>query len=188
MSRRSQKNTDTTPEDTMTDTDTTTELDENFVDPDDELETGEEVDLDVEEVDETEETDEPEAKDKDKAPAKPKRGDLPEGLVTPIQFAKILGERGLHTNKEGQVVRDVKPQMVYSYMKNSPQDDRLDPFDVEDSNGVKRSVLKLDDAIAWWERKNARAATRKANAAEKAKKAENKSKTSDQALVETGEA
>lgn len=72
--------------------------------------------------------------------------------------------------------------MIYSYMKNSPKDDRLETIEMEDSNGVNRKVLNLDEAIAWWERKNERASQRKANAAEKAKKKE--SKQSQQALVE----
>jgi hypothetical protein len=150
------------------------------------------VDVDVEEIgaeEPEEETTEGDTVSGDKAakePAKPKKGDLPEGFVTPIQFAKVIGERGLHTDRDGNVVTDVKPQMVYSYMKNSPKEDRLDPQDIEDSNGVKRSVLKLDDAIAWWERKNERAATRKANAKAKAEKPA--SRQSRQADVETGEA
>jgi hypothetical protein len=202
MARR--KNTSDTPEntnqeDTMTTspvaTDTAIEAgpeDTAAIDDNDALE--QDVDLDVEEPDEdVEETDgeseETESGEStDKAPKKPTKGDLPEGFVTPIQFAKILGERELHTDRDGNVVKDVKPQMVYSYMKNSPKDDRLEPQEIEDSNGVKRSVLVLEEALAWWARKNERAAQRKANAAEKAQKAANKAKTSDQALVETGEA
>jgi hypothetical protein len=167
-------------ENTMTTTDTPiadaveTDLDVEAVEPD----------ADVEEVDGTEATaDKPE-----KAPAAPKRGDLPEGFVTPIGFAKIVGEKGLHTDREGNVVKDVKPQMVYSYMKNSPKDDRLETQEMQDSNGVTRKVLNIDEAVAWWERKNERAAGRKANAAEKATKKENAGKQSQQALVETGEA
>jgi hypothetical protein len=150
-----------------------------------------ETDLDVEAVEpdaDVEETDGAEATTEAKAPAAPKRGALPEGFVTPIGFAKIVGEKGLHTDRNGEVVRDVKPQMVYSYMKNSPKDDRLETIEIEDSNGVTRKVLKVDEAVAWWERKNERAGQRKANAAEKAQKAANRAKTSDQALVETGEA
>jgi hypothetical protein len=187
-------------EDTMThaadDTSTTTaELDTDvtptFTEAED-LTEDDEVDLDVEEPDaDQEDVEEVAAEEKaetQKVGEKPKRGDLPEGWVTPIQFAKILGEKGLHTDRDGNVVKEVKPQMVYSYMKNSPQSDRLQTTEVTDSNGNKRAALKVEDAIAWWERKNARAATRKSNAAAKATKADNAGKVDDQALVETGEA
>jgi hypothetical protein len=174
MARRKDRNTDT-QEESMTSTENDVQLDEDFdVDAPDEGE---------EEVVATEGTGEGKAKE----PAKPKRGDLPEGWVTPIQFAKILGERGLHKNREGEAVSEVRPQMVYSYMRNSPKDDRLETTSVEDSNGNKREALNLEEAIAWWERKNARAAERKQNAATKKAKA-NAPKQSDQALVETGEA
>jgi hypothetical protein len=174
MARKPKNDTNTIPEDDMSVTDTTeTDLDVEAVEPD----------ADVEETDGAEAT-----TSEAKAPAAPKRGDLPEGFVTPIGFAKIVGEKGLHTDRNGDVVRDVKPQMVYSYMKNSPKDDRLETIEIEDSNGVTRKVLNVDEAVAWWERKNERAATRKSNAAEKAQKAANRAKTSDQALVETGEA
>jgi hypothetical protein len=171
-----------TQEDDMSTTEETVVLgDPDPVELDDNFDDVEEVDEPEEEV--TEETT-TEAK-AEKEPAKPKRGDLPEGWVTPIQFAKVLGEKGLHTDRDGNVVDEVKPQMVYSYMKNSPKDDRLEPTDIKDSNDVTRSALKLDDALAWWERKNARAAERKANAAEKAKKSAAKAETSKQAAEET---
>jgi hypothetical protein len=179
---RKPRNTDNTPntlEDTMSTTDTETPIA-------DELEAAD-VDLDVEEPDEdVEETDGTEATtDEAKEPAKPKRGDLPEGFVTPIQFAKILGEKGLHKNREGVVQTEVKPQMVYSYMKNSPKEDRLETIAVKDSNGNERQALKLDEALAWWGRKNERADQRKQNAAEKAQKQVAKAETSKQAAEET---
>jgi hypothetical protein len=172
-----------TQEDDMSTTEETVVLgDPDPVELDDNFDDVEEVDEPEEEIDAAETTTEAKA---EKEPAKPKRGDLPEGWVTPIQFAKVLGEKGLHTDRDGNVVDEVKPQMVYSYMKNSPKDDRLEPTDIKDSNDVTRSALKLDDALAWWERKNARAAERKANAAEKAKKSAAKAETSKQAAEET---
>src|SRR5690606_25408877 len=57
----------------------------------------------------------------------PKRGELPEGYVTPVGLAKVLSERKLHTNRQGEAV-EVKPQMVYSYSKHAPKDD---PFPIE---------------------------------------------------------
>jgi hypothetical protein len=145
-----------------------------------------EEDVDVEAVepdtDEVEET----AGSEEKAAKGPKRGDLPEGFVTPVGFAKIVGERGLHTNRDGEVVTDVKPQMIYSYIRNSPKDDPFPVQEVEDSNGVKRQVLDIEEGVAWWERKNDRASQRKQNAADKAAKKE--ARQSKQADVETGEA
>lgn len=100
-----------------------------------------------------------------KAPAR-KRGDLPEGYITPIGFAKLATELKLHTDRQGG--HEVKPQMVYSYMRNAPKDDPFPILIVQDSNGDDRQVVKPEDAVAWWTRKNERVAGRRANAAEKA--------------------
>jgi len=191
--------TDNNQEDTVTHADptTTAELDTDVAPTFDDgaIDTADEIDLDVEEpdadvedVDEVAEGPTADKPAKPKEDAKPKRGDLPTGYVTPIGFAKILGEKGLHTDRDGNVVKDVKPQMVYSYMKNSPQSDRLETTAVKDSNGNERQALKIDEAIKWWERKNERAAQRKQNAKDKADKSANAGKQTDQALVETGEA
>lgn len=121
-----------------------------------------------------------------KATAKkePKRGELPEGYVTPVGLAKVLTEKGMHKNRAGEVT-EVKPQMVYSYIRNSSKED---PFPIEiikDSIGAERQVVKLDNALAWWERKNERAATRAANAKAKAeKKAEKAAAKPEEAPVE----
>lgn len=104
-----------------------------------------------------------------KAKKEPARGDLPEGYVTPVQLAKVLTEKGLHTDRSGAVV-EVKPQMVYSYMKNAPKEDPFPVETIKDSLGHDRQATKTDDAVAWWERKNARVAERKANATAKAEK------------------
>ena len=143
----------------------------------------------VEDTSELEETNGPEASDKAKPEAKakgPKRGKLPEGTVTPVGLAKILTEKKMHTNKAGEVI-EVKPQMVYSYMKNSSKDDRLETHEVTDDAGVSRQVFKVDDAIAWWERKNKRVTERKANAADKAAKAAAKPAATSDAGTSTGE-
>lgn len=126
---------------------------------------------DVDAPDEVEETvDAPETatETKTKAKAEPKRGELPEGYVTPVGFAKVLTERKLQTAKDGST--DVKPQMVYSYIKNSPKEDRFPLIEVEDSLGHKRQVVKVEDGVAWWTRKNERVASRAASAKEKADK------------------
>jgi hypothetical protein len=105
-----------------------------------------------------------------KAKKEPARGDLPEGYVTPVGFAKILGEKGLQKNREGEVVKDVKPQMVYSYIKNAPKDDPFPLENVKDSLDKERQVVKTEAGITWWERKNKRTEERKANAKAKADK------------------
>lgn len=145
----------------------------------------EDVDVDSDlESDEVEETTNAEPKAKaEKVPAAPKRGDLPEGYVTPVQFAKALSD-GIVKDAEGND-KVVPPQVVYSYIKNAPKDH---PFpntdgtnvlnDVEDSNGVGRKAFLLEEGLAWWEEKTQRASARKANAAAKAtKKAEPKLKS-----------
>jgi ribosomal protein L12E/L44/L45/RPP1/RPP2 len=119
-------------------------------------------DVETEEVVET--TESTPAASKSKEPA---RGQLPEGYVTPVGLAKVLTDRGLHTNREGEVVK-VAPQMVYSYIKNAPKDDPFPLTTVTDSIGKERQAVLVEDAVAWWERKNARTAARKQNAAAKA--------------------
>ena len=122
-----------------------------------------EVEVVVDETEEVLEGDEVAAPKAKKAPA---RGELPEEYVTPVGFAKIVSERELHTDRNGG--HDVKPQMVYSYIKNAPKEDPFPLTDVEDSLGKTRSAVLIEDGIAWWERKNERTSARKVNAAEKA--------------------
>jgi hypothetical protein len=120
-----------------------------------------------------------------KAKKEPARGDLPEGYVTPVGLAHELGRRGLQRNKEGEVLETVPPQMVYSYMNNASENDPFPIETVTDSIGKERSALQLEEGIAWWERKNERAAARRANALEKAQKkaaaAANKPESTDEA-------
>jgi len=99
----------------------------------------------------------------------PARGDLPEGYVTPVGLAKILTEKGLHTDRSGAVV-PVAPQMVYSYIKNAPKDDKFPLESVKDSLGKDRDAVLVTKAIEWWERKNKRVAERQANAKAKLEK------------------
>jgi hypothetical protein len=105
-----------------------------------------------------------------KAKKEPARGDLPEGYVTPVGFAKVLSEKGLQANREGVVQTEVKPQMVYSYIKNAPKDDKFPLEQVKDSLGHERDAVLTEKGIEWWERKNARVAARTTNAKEKADK------------------
>ncbi len=149
----------------------------------------EEVDLDVDAVTDDEDTeteevagtvegeDKPKKEKKEKAP--PKRGDLPEGYTTPVGLAKIITERGLYKNRDGEVA-DLKPQMVYSYKKNAPKDHPFPEEIVEDSLGNKRSVVQIEAGVEWWVTKNARAQERRENAAEKATKAAEAKKAKDE--------
>jgi hypothetical protein len=146
-------------------------LDEVDVSADDEVE-----DVSGAEVDNTEKTDKPVKE------TKPKRGDLPEGLVTPVQLAKELSKpldgnaenlddsnyRYTHSKNGSHVV---VPQMVYSYLKGAGGKNPLELRTVVDSEGTSRdNIMVLTDALAWWDAKNARAAASKATAQEKAAK------------------
>lgn len=104
-----------------------------------------------------------------KAKKEPARGELPEGYVTPVGLTKILNEKQLHRNREGEVA-ELRPQMTYSYIKNAPKDNPFPMEKVTDSLGKEREAVKVDAALAWWVAKNERAAARKANAADKASK------------------
>jgi hypothetical protein len=147
--------------------------------------------------------------DPSKAASKPKnpRWAPPEGFLTPVGFAKIVTERKLHTPRGASEPGEVSSQMVYSYAKNSPKHDKfpLTFFDSE-GNAVASSreegpgetfdfpvakerglhqAVKVEDGIAWWERKNARVKERTANAASKAAgKAEKGSKSTSEPVVE----
>jgi len=141
-------------------------------------------------VEETTDSNGPEATadaPKESKKSEPKRGQLPDGYVTPVGFAKILEQRGLQKDRDGNVLTEVRPQMVYSYKKNAPKDDPFPIEKVQDSIGVEREALKIDDGVAWWERKNKRVDDKKANAKAKADKAaENKAKREREA-AEKGE-
>ena len=135
-------------------------------------------DLDVESFDdETEEVEEsPKAgtKTKAKAAAKvtKKRGELPEGYVTPVGFAHWLTENGYGGKDEDGDLLVFPPQAVYSTIKNAPKDYPFPVENVKDSIGTERFCMKLEAAIDWWKEKVARTASRKAGAkAKTAKKA-----------------
>jgi hypothetical protein len=123
-----------------------------------------------------------------KAAKEPARGDLPDGFVTPVGLAKKLSEpkdgnkenddasNWYHTDKNGS--HEVKPQMVYSYKNNATKEDPFPIQTIKDSLSKDRDVVKLDEGLAWWDRKNERVQGRKANAAAKvAAKAEKASKS-----------
>jgi hypothetical protein len=143
------------------------------------------VDDEIEEIAEpTEAT--PEAK-AEKAPVKPKRGDLPEGYVTPVGLAKLINENKLHRNKEGELTT-CPPQVVYSHIKNAPKDHPFPLETVADSNGQSRQVVKIDAGLQWWREKNERTAQRKANAADKARKQAEAAQKAAEATASTSSA
>jgi hypothetical protein len=120
-----------------------------------------------------------------KAKKEPARGDLPEGYVTPVGFAKALSahlrDQG-KSNSKGPIDPDtnpVPPQQIYSYQRNAPKDHPM-PFEtVTDSIGKERQAGKLVDLLAWWDAKGTRAEERKANAAAKAEKKTTKAENAD---------
>jgi hypothetical protein len=120
----------------------------------------------VEETDTTPEGTETEVKEP-KAKKEPQRGNLPEGYVTPVGFAHELGKQGLQKDRDGNVLTEVRPQMVYSYIKNAPASDKFPIEEVTDDIGKQRPAFKLQDGLDWWARKNERVAAKKTNAAEK---------------------
>jgi hypothetical protein len=144
--------------------------------------------------DETETVSETSTETKAKPKAEPARGDLPEGYVTPIGLAKALSQpidgnaentdpsNFYHTDRSGG--HEVRPQMVYSYMKNAPKDHPFPIETVTDSIGKERQALKLDAGLAWWVAKNERVAGRRQNAAEKAAKKAANAKSGDTSTTE----
>jgi hypothetical protein len=110
--------------------------------------------------------------------AEPKRGQLPEGYVTPVGLATLLSQpkdgnaentdasNFRHTDRNGG--HDVKPQMVYSYIKNASKDAPFPLETVTDSIGASRQAVQIDAGLAWWDAKNERVAGRRQNAAAKA--------------------
>jgi hypothetical protein len=103
---------------------------------------------------------------------KNKRPPVPEGFITPVAFAKELTK---HLIETGQLEAggEIPPQMVYSYLKSNQKGDNA--FPQYDGGEGRKVLLKLDEALAWWDAKNKRVAERKANAANKAAKAAEKS-------------
>jgi hypothetical protein len=129
---------------------------------------------------------------KEKAPPKEKaRGELAEGLVTPVGLAHVLTERGLGGKDEDGANKVVPPQVVYSYIKNAPAAHPFPGGTVKDSLGKDRdNVVEVEAGVKWWADKNERAAARRANAAKKAQDlaAKAAAKASTTATTPTAEA
>jgi hypothetical protein len=146
------------------------------------------VDIDFDTTDEVEVTEEATAKEKPaKAKKEPVRGKLPEGYVTPIALAKAINERELAFDRNGNV-KELKPQELYSYIKNSPKDLPFPSVEVEDSLGKARAnVTTLEQGLEWWTAKNERTQSRRASAAEKKAAKEQRAKDKASKAEETVE-
>jgi hypothetical protein len=152
-------------------TSTTAEFEDVTVEDGDPDYSANHVDLDIDVPADDGTQDEPATTSTEESKAKgPQRGDLPEGFVTPVGFAKIVAEKGLQKNKFGEVLTTVPPQMIYSYERNAKKDDPFPTETIQDSKGTNRRVVNVEKGLAWWERKNARTEERKTNAAAKADK------------------
>jgi hypothetical protein len=153
------------------------------------------TDFDVDAEDEIEDTGTDEAPKTDK-PAKAKkestRPPVPEGYVSPVKFASELTAhaeaQGWTDTKGNPITGDnpIKPQIVYSYIKNNTGDGAKHPFPTHPAEG-RAFVVKVDEGIEWWTALRERTAASKAAAAEKREKKANAAKTSAQAAAETGE-
>src|SRR5688500_14017078 len=106
-------------------------------------------DIDFDATDDTVEVEASEEKPKKEKKVKEKsKGDLPEGYVTPIGLTNAINEQGLAFDKTG-AVKQLKPQEMYSYIKNAPKD-RPSPFtEVEDSLGKTRNAATLEAGLQW---------------------------------------
>ncbi len=130
-----------------------------------------------------------------KAAKEPARPPVPEGYVSPVAFAKILSghlskkatEKAREADPNAEEVKiEIKPQMIYSYMKNAhPSTNSKNPWP-RYSEGGRENLLKVEESLAWWDAKDARVASSKETQAAKAAKKAAKG-TSEQAAAETGE-
>lgn len=134
-----------------------------------------EVDDELEEVDtpnasaddETEEVDgadkagtKPAKKAAKKANARPP---VPEGFIAPVAFAKELTKR-LQAAGKLSADTEIPPQMIYAYIKSSAGGKNPLPTY---SEGGRNNLLKLDEALAWWDAKEQRSQERNAKKAAK---------------------
>src|SRR5262249_14113557 len=139
------------------------------------------------------------AQTEEKTESKSKRPPVPAGWGTPIQFAKVLTEKG-HTEGWLAEGEEFKPQVVYSYVKNPGKNNPFpvhhvgpDGTEYESDWEGSRPLLKLDEnsvfteALEWWDAKEERKKASKAAAAEKAsKKTEKTSKPAGPAPAVVG--
>jgi hypothetical protein len=120
-----------------------------------------------------------------KAKKESTRPPVPEGYISPVQFAKVLTEHKIKngTLEEGKVIA---PQVVYSYIKNNPADGKY-PFPARTDVEGRALVLKADEGLKWWDEKDARVKAQKTAKAQRDAAKANAAQTSSQAAAETGE-
>jgi hypothetical protein len=109
----------------------------------------------------TTETPAPEAAAAAPVAEKKKKDPVPEGFVTPVEFAKQLGKR------QGGDENTVRPQIIYGYIRNAKDF----PFQ---NNSDGRFLVNLEAGNAWIDAKNERKTARDAKKAAEAKAAAEK--------------
>jgi hypothetical protein len=95
------------------------------------------------------------------AAAKKSKDPVPEGFITPVEFAKQLGKR------LGGDETTVRPQIIYGYIRNAKDF----PFK---QNTDGRFIVDLEAGNKWIDAKNARKAEKEAKKAAEAKAAAEK--------------
>jgi hypothetical protein len=88
---------------------------------------------------------------------------LPEGFVTPVEYAHRLGER-LNQNRDS-----IRPQIIYGYLKNNAAGSK-NPFPAK-QNSDGAWIVDEKAADAWYDALQGRKTQREATKAEKEAKA-----------------
>lgn len=101
------------------------------------------------------------------------KGDLPDGYVTPIGLAKAISEKA-KTGVEGfantfkpDEKGNLRPQVVYSHIRNASKSNPVPTELIKDSIGAERLVIKTDAGLEWWASKTKRVQASKEAAANK---------------------
>jgi hypothetical protein len=182
----------------------------NFVDTNDGVEPGlsdeavaaNEEDLDVDTSAALDEDDETEVvgdgktaapKDEKAAKEKTTRPAVPQGYIAPVEFAKVLTAHLREEHPELGVrlpspsgKTEVKPQEVYSYIKNNDAGSK-NPFPAVKGDDInpetqkpyapgRALILKAEDGLKWWDEKDLRVKAGKVERAEKAARKAEKAK------------
>ena len=92
---------------------------------------------------------ETDAPKKEKAKKESKKAVVPEGFLSPVDFAKHLSE---------QKGEEVRPQIVYGYIRNTKD------FPFQEREGLPRFIIPVDEATAFINAKAAARAEKKAQA------------------------
>lgn len=92
---------------------------------------------------------------------KKEKAPLPEGYVTPVSFAKLLGER---------VGKEIRPQVIYGYIRNT----KAFREQAASQNVDQAWMINTEAGFAWWDEKEARKAKSAADKEAKAQAAAEK--------------